>query len=166
MPRMGPVINNQAPLTSQKLYYVAIALPPNFTVTNIIFVSATQQAVTPANWWFALLDSTGLVLGVTADQLTAAWAANTAKSLALTAAYTTVSTGVYYLGIMVNAATPPSLFCAAESSTVMGFTGPFGTPYLTQVGGAGLTTPAGLGTTPFSLQSSQVVANAAYAGVS
>jgi hypothetical protein len=62
-----------------------------------------------------------------ADQLTAAWAADTIKTLALATAYTATATGVYYAAIMVKATTVPSLICkvagraAANSALLTGY---------------------------------------------
>ncbi len=85
------------------------------------FVSGGTAAVTPTNWWFSLHDSTRKALARTADQLTAAWAANTAKSLAIAqttagtaTSYTTTYTGLHYLGIMIKATTVCSII--AEGS--------------------------------------------------
>lgn len=96
-------------ITKQLLYVTALPLLAGQVVTNLTFLSGTTAMATPANWWFELLGPTFAELGITADQLAAAWAANTEKTLALAAPYTVPSSEVCYAGIMVNAATPPSL---------------------------------------------------------
>lgn len=102
--------------TSGTLYLVPIWLPKGAVVSNISFVSGGTAAASLTNWWFSLHDSSRKMLARTADQLTAAWAANTVmtKAIAQTTAgtassYTTTYTGMHYLGVMVKATTQPSL---------------------------------------------------------
>lgn len=93
-------------MTSAPIYLVAGDL-----ITNLSFVSGATAAGTPTNYWFALYDNqaTAALIAQSADQLTAAWAANTVKTLALSAAYRVPYTGLYYAACMVTATTPPSL---------------------------------------------------------
>lgn len=102
---------NLSALTTQVMTAVALPLRAGDVVTSLTFVSATTAAGTPTNWWFALYSTaaTPALLAQTADQLTAAWAANTAKTVALATPYTVPTTGVYYAAIMVKATTPPTL---------------------------------------------------------
>lgn len=102
-----------AALTTQVMTSVPIVLEAGDKVTSISVLSGATAAGTPTNWWFALYDTsaTAALIAQTADQLTAAWAADTVKTLALATAYTVVTTGVYYVGIMVKATTVPSLIC-------------------------------------------------------
>ncbi|MFI7240117.1 right-handed parallel beta-helix repeat-containing protein [Streptomyces cyaneofuscatus] len=102
--------------TSGVLYLVPIWLPAGLVVSNIAFVSGTNAAVTPTNYWFSLHDSNRVALARTADQGAAAWAANTVKSLAIAqstagsaSSYTTPYRGLYYLGVMITATTLPNL---------------------------------------------------------
>ncbi|NUS25935.1 MAG: right-handed parallel beta-helix repeat-containing protein [Streptomyces sp.] len=102
--------------TSGILYLVPIWLPKGAVISNLGFVSGGTAAATPTNWWFALCDNTRKMLARTADQLTAAWAANTAQSLPIAqttagagTSYTTTYTGVHFIGIMVKATTVPSI---------------------------------------------------------
>ncbi|MGW1587330.1 right-handed parallel beta-helix repeat-containing protein [Streptomyces sp. NPDC002386] len=98
------------------LYLVPIWLPKGAVVSNLTFVSGGTAAGTPTNWWFSLHDSSRKALARTADQTTAAWAANTAKTLPIAqttagnaTSYTTTYTGLHYLGVMVKATTQPNL---------------------------------------------------------
>jgi len=129
---------NTAGLTSGQLRLVAIHLNAGTVVTNITFMSGTQAAVAPTAWWFALYSS-GLVLrGQTADQTSTAWAANTAKTVALTTPYTITSTGLHYLGLCMVAGTPISMMCAASSGV-----GPLAlSPILAATSSGSLTTTA------------------------
>lgn len=101
-------------------------------VTYLTFVSGNTAAGTPTNWWHALYSSAGALLAQSADQLTAAWAANTAKKLALSAAYTVLTDGWYIAATSTTATTPQTLIGAAPivtatagvhtSSVALGFT--------------------------------------------
>lgn len=110
LPRRALVTNASA-LTTQVMLSAALHLEAGDVVTNLTFVSGATAAGTPTNWWFALYDdsSTPALIAQTADQETAAWAANTAKTLALSAAYLVPRPGVYYAAVMVKATTVPTL---------------------------------------------------------
>ncbi|MFJ8760855.1 right-handed parallel beta-helix repeat-containing protein [Streptomyces cyaneofuscatus] len=102
--------------TSGVLYLVPIWLPAGLVISNIAFVSGTNAAVTPTNYWFSLHDSARVALARTADQGSAAWGTNTVKSLAIAqstagsaSSYTTPYRGLYYLGVMITASTLPNL---------------------------------------------------------
>lgn len=102
-------------LTTAVLTSVAIPLQAGDLVTNITVKSGATAAGTPANYWFALYDdsATPALVGQSADQTSTAWAANTVKTLALATPYRVPRTGVYYVGIMVKASTPPTLLGAS-----------------------------------------------------
>ncbi|MDX2538575.1 right-handed parallel beta-helix repeat-containing protein [Streptomyces scabiei] len=102
--------------TSGTLYLVPIWLPKGLVISNLSFVSGGTAVATPTNWWFTLHNSAKVALARTADQTTAAWAANTAKTLAIAqttagagSSYTTTYTGLHYLGVMIKATTVCSL---------------------------------------------------------
>lgn len=95
-------------LTSGTLRLVAIPLLAGMPITSI-GVTSVAAAVSPTNQWFGLLDASRVAIRLTADDLTAAWAGNTTKTLALTTPYTVASSGLHYIAIMVTAATPPTL---------------------------------------------------------
>ena len=123
-PRRVGLASNLTPAQGT-LVCLAITLPAGMTIGHIIFSSLNAAASTPTHWWFALLDSNLNLLAVTADQLTAAWAANTQKSLAIAttaqgtqSTFTTTYTGRHYLGIMMTATTRISL--AASGQTGVG----------------------------------------------
>lgn len=135
---------NVAALTTQVMTSVGMYLELGDVVTSLTFVSGTTAAGTPTNWWFALYSSaaTPALLGQTADQTTTAWAANTAKTVALTTPYTVTATGIYYAACMVKATTPPTLVGrtlhnAVESGAII-----TGQKILAQTSGSSLTTTA------------------------
>lgn len=100
---------NTSLLTSGRLNLQAIYLPAGTVVSSISFWSATTAAGTPTNQLFGLYDSSLNLLRSSANDTTTAWAANTRKTLALTSAFTTTYSGIYYLGIMVTATTVPTI---------------------------------------------------------
>lgn len=128
-------------LTTQVMTSVAVPVQPGDKITNLTFKSGATAAGTPTNWWFALYTSAGVLLAQTADQLTAAWAANTEKTLALATAQTMSAGGYVYAACMVKATTPPTLLGAnvalagAAASIV-------GSVVLAQTSGSSLTTTA------------------------
>jgi hypothetical protein len=121
-------------MTSVPIYLVAGDL-----VTNLSFVSGATAAGTPTAYWFALysMDTTPALLAQTADQTSTAWAANTAKTLALATAYRVPKTGLYYAAVMVTATTPPSLMGTIGVKPVV-----TGERNLSQSSGSTLTTTA------------------------
>jgi hypothetical protein len=141
MPRTD-VSSDTAALTTQVLTTVALPLCAGDVVTKLAFKSGATAAVVPANWWFALYDTAGNLLSQTADQLTAAWALDTVKDLALVTPYTAPAPGVYYAGVMVKATTPPSLIgvTLGRAGASAGFLA--SDKVLSQTSGSGLTTTA------------------------
>jgi len=151
-----------AALTTQIMSSVAISLQAGDVVTSITFKSGATAAGTPTNWWFALYDdsATPALLAQSADQLTAAWAANTAKTLALATAYTVLRPGIYYLGCMVKATTVPTLIGFTSFAGAVG--GVLSTDKVLSVtSGSSLTTTA-----PATIATPTTVATVPYAVVS
>ena len=116
LPRVNAALSDQAAaLTTQVMTSAAVLLLAGDIITNASFRSGATAAGVPTNWWFALYDTAGALLGQTADQLTAAWAANATKTLALVGAagvtfpFKVQVSGIYFLACMVKATTVPSL---------------------------------------------------------
>jgi hypothetical protein len=105
---------NGAALTSGVMTSAALQLGAGQRVTSISFASATTAAGTPTHWGFAIYSAIAVpaLLGRTADQLTAAWAANTVETKALTTPFTIPKTGIYWVSIWVAATTVPTLLSA------------------------------------------------------
>ncbi|MFG3140751.1 right-handed parallel beta-helix repeat-containing protein [Streptomyces sp. NPDC048211] len=113
--------------TSGVLYLVPIWLPAGLAISALAFVSGSNAATGLTACWFTLHDSSRVALARTADQGSAAWAANTAKSLAIAqstagsaSSFTTTYTGLHYLGVMVTGTTPPNLIGEGAVSAVSG----------------------------------------------
>lgn len=102
---------NMSALTTQVMLSVALPLEAGDLITNLTFVSGATAADTPTNWWFGLYDTgaTPALLRQTADQTTTAWAANTAKTVALSSAYLVPTSGIYYASLMVKATAVPTI---------------------------------------------------------
>ena len=119
-------------------------IPAGVRVSNITFVSGTTALSVGSNQWFCLVDQSNNVLAKTADDTSTAWGAGTAKTLALSTAYTPSSTIAVYLGIVVVATTPPSLIIS-ESNSATGVASL--TPLICANADTSLTNPASLGAT-------------------
>lgn len=133
---------NLSALTTQVMLSVALPLQAGDVVTSLTFVSGDTAANTPTNWWFALYDTAGALLAQTADQTSTAWAANTAKKVALATPQLITTAGVYYAAIMVKATTPPTLVgTAVQNAVVAGALG-VSMKVLAQTSGSSLTTTA------------------------
>lgn len=133
---------NLSALTTAVMTSVGLPLQYGDKVTNLTFISATTAAGTPANYWFALYDTSGALLSQSADQTTTAWAANTALTLALASAQTITTPGLYYAAIMVNASTPPTLRGADLGHATVGGAIGLSAKVLAQTSGSALTATA------------------------
>lgn len=141
-------------LSTGRLTLALIYLEAGTVVNSITFISGGTALATGTHQWFALYDLARNKLAVTSDDTSTAWAANTVKTLSLSAAYTVPTTGLYYLGVMVAATTVPNIICATPSA--MSAAQP---PILCGSADSGLTDPAsapaaaaglsGLGAHPF-----------------
>jgi len=96
---------------------VRIFLRHGDVVTNITFVSGNTAAGTPIHWAHAIYDPDGNLLGATADQTSTAWAANTAKKLALSAPVTITRDGWYIVATTTTATTVQTLIGSAPIVT-------------------------------------------------
>lgn len=128
---------SQSALASGSLHLSAIYLFAGQVVSTITFRTGATAAATPTAQWFALYSPALAKLGVTSDDTTAAWAAHTPKTLTLASAYTVPTSGLYYVGVMVAAATVPSMVGNASSTGVAGLS-----PQISAIGGTALTTPS------------------------
>lgn len=86
-------------------------------VTNVSFAAGATAAGTPTHWAHALYDPDGVLLAKTADQLTAAWAANATKKLALSAPVTITQDGWHIVATTMTATTVPTLIGSAPIVT-------------------------------------------------
>lgn len=153
-----PLDDKALALTTQVMTSVPLFLAAGDTVTNLSFISGATAAGTPTNYWFALYSNaaTPALLAQTADQLTAAWAADTVKTLALATAQKIVTSGIYWAAIMVKATSVPSLLGAAAAKSIL-----TGEGNLAQTSGSALvgTAPATIATPTAQREMPYVVAS-------
>ena len=116
--RAGGTIAANAALVSQRLTMVALQLPAGLTVTSISFFSGGTALSVGVNQLFGLYDSGRNLLRGSNDDTSTAWAANAMKTLTLTSTFTTTYTGLYYIGILINATTVPNILCSTNAATV------------------------------------------------
>ncbi|MFO1465862.1 MAG: hypothetical protein U1F35_05390 [Steroidobacteraceae bacterium] len=106
MPRETcPEVNSTIPSASGTLFMQAIYLTAGQVINNIILSSATTAAGTPTHYIAGIYTSALALVANTADQTSTAWAANTVKTIALTAAYRVPTSGLYYIGFFMTATT-------------------------------------------------------------
>lgn len=153
-------LNNMASPGTGVMLSVALPLQAGDIVTSLTFLSGATAAATPTNWWFALYDTaaTAALLRQTADQTSTAWAANTAKTVALATSYTVPTSGVYRAAVMVAAGTPPTIAGLTVQNAAGAGAVVSGQLILAQTSGSGLTTTA-----PATIATPTTVANLAYA---
>lgn len=98
-------------LNSATPRFTAINLAKGLTLTRMTMVVGNTPESGGTHGWYALLDVTGKVIAVTADQTgAAAWSPiNTPVTLAFTASYKTTYRGVYYAMISVTGTQPPNI---------------------------------------------------------
>jgi hypothetical protein len=138
-------------LASGTLQLVGLPLAAGTIVTSASFVAGATPAAVPTNQWACLVQPSDLsVLAKSADLLTAAWAANAVQTFTFTP-YTITTSGLYYLGLMVAAGTPPTLRALNNGSGTANIA-----PRVSARSTTGLTTPASLGATAAALSTSAV----------
>jgi hypothetical protein len=125
-----------APLATGVMTAVQLWLTAGDVITSLSWVSGSTAAGTPTNYWTALYSDAAVpaLLGQSADQLTAAWAADTWKTLALASPITVPKSGKYWAAINVTATTPPTLMGMQAAKPVLA-----GETNLAVTSGTGLT---------------------------
>lgn len=147
-------MNNLTAQTSGRLYLYGLHFEAGDVVSNLIFHSATTAMGTPTNHWAGLFTSARVALALSADKLDEAWAANSDKTFALSAAQTISTSGLHYVGLMVAAGTVPTLNgVLASNAAVNGVP-----PILAAFADSGLTSPPALPFTAASLTATTVYA--------
>jgi len=151
-------VSNMSALATGVMLNTAIPLMAGDVVTSLTFLSGATAAGTPTHWWFALYSNaaTPALMAQTADQVSAAWAANTAMTLALQTAQLITVSGLYYASCMVTATTPPTLAgCTLENAAAAGAV-ISGASVLASTSGSAL-----VGTAPATIATPTTVANLA-----
>lgn len=137
--RVGLIDLGTATLTTQVMRSAPMWFSAGDLVSNLTFCSGATALATATNWWFALFSAaaTPALLAQSADQTNTAWGANTAMTLALATAQKINNGGIYYVAVMVKAATVPSLLGTLAAPAVV-----TGEANIGQTSGTGLTTTA------------------------
>lgn len=93
------------PLTGGVMLSAAVWCQAGDEIRSITFQGGATAANTPTHWWFALYNAVGALVAQTADQTTAAWAANAAKTLPLvqTNPHVVPDASVYWAAVMMTA---------------------------------------------------------------
>lgn len=139
-----------APASGQ-LFIHEVHLAAGTKISNVGFVTGSTAATGPTHWWTALLDGSFTQQAHSADQLTAAIAANKWFTLPMVTPYTTTATGLFYVAVMIaTSTTQPTLVTGPITPNTAMLTG---TNAPTQVPGGGsttgLTTPGTDGSTTY-----------------
>jgi len=101
---------DHSPLVSGRLYFNGIFLPAGIVVTNITFRMGDTAMAGGTNHWFCLYDKNRAKIAATVDGGTT-WDPPT-RVLALSSPYTVATSDFFYVGIMCQATTLPSLIGA------------------------------------------------------
>lgn len=156
--RSGSTAASIQVLTSGQILCVGIDLPIGAVVNSISFVSGATALASGSNQWFGLFDQNSNKLAVTSDDTNTAWGTNAVKTLTLTAPYTTTYSGLHYIGIMVNAVTPPFLIATSSTGTIQTVM----SPAILGLADTGLTNPASC---PSTLAAFASAGKAPFAGI-
>jgi hypothetical protein len=155
------VSSDTAAIATGTMLNAAVYLFAGDVVTNLTFTSGATAGASLTHWFFALYDTqaTPALIAQSADQTSTAWAANTSKTLALSAPYTVPTTGWYRAAVSITASTVPTLIgvtvqTKASSGVVSGQV------MLAQTSGSavGATAPATIATPATATQVPYVVA--------
>jgi len=104
IPRELCLETNHVPISSQ-MWLQGIVLYAGQIISNITLSSGATAAGTPTHCLAGIYDDSFALKATTADQLTAAWAANTVKTLALVVPYRVPRSGVHYVAFFMAATT-------------------------------------------------------------
>ncbi|WP_320069608.1 hypothetical protein [Micromonospora sp. RTGN7] len=96
---------------------VRIFLRAGDVITNVAFVAGNTALATGTAGWHALYDPDGAILAQSPAQGATAWAANTARKLALSKPVTITRDGWYIVATSVTASTVPTLIGCAPVVT-------------------------------------------------
>lgn len=102
-PRWEDYLVGQSYLQSQRQSFTAIYMDAD-TVVSSVTIRTGSAMTTPANQWMSIYSEQTLRLAVSEDRLTEAWGSGTLKTFNFSPVFTTPYSGIYYVGLMVNAA--------------------------------------------------------------
>ena len=110
-------ISNNCEMDTLQGYLVmsAINLQAGDLVSNITLVNGVTALGSPTHQFFGLYSSALALLATSADDTSTAWAANAAKTLAMTTPYSVTTSGVYYIGYFYTGTSGNKLVNAANN---------------------------------------------------
>ncbi|GAQ52066.1 hypothetical protein [Streptomyces acidiscabies] len=135
LPRVG--LDDVPAAATGVMCSVALYLQDGDVISNLTFVSAGTAGGSLTNQIAALYNGAGALLAQSADKTSEAWAADTAKTFALTAPVRVTKSGVYYAALAVAATTVPTLVGSVGAKPFL-----TGEGNLAQTSGSGLTATA------------------------
>ena len=142
-------LQNYESLQNPDLVFVAFDLDEGLTVSNINFITGVTAASVPTHSWGGICNGTAAALvvqAVTADNLTAAIAASTVQTWALSTPYVVPVSGTYYVYIAVAGTTVCSVLNFANLAAANNVP-----PIALGTGDTGKTTPYAALATPGAL---------------
>lgn len=143
--RIGQFAEQAAALVTQVMTSVGIPLYPGDRVTTITFMTGPTAGATMTNQWAALYTPGGVLMSQSADGTSAAIAANTPLTYALSTnggSQLIQTEGIYYAALMVKATTVPGLMCQSSGTLNMADVILTGQAIRAQSSGSALTTTA------------------------
>ncbi|MFB7776920.1 hypothetical protein [Streptomyces bauhiniae] len=154
LPRVG--LDDVPAAASGVMCSVALYLQDGDTVSALTFISGGTAAGTPTNQIAALYSGAGALLGQSVDKTSEAWAADAAKSFALSSPVRITRSGVYYAALAVAAGTVPTLVGSVGAKPFL-----TGEANLAQTSGSGIgaTAPATISSPTFKRHVPLVIAS-------
>ncbi|MEU6168088.1 hypothetical protein [Streptomyces tanashiensis] len=116
---------------------VALYLHEGDLISSLTFISGATAGGSLTNQFAALYSPTGALLAQSADKISEAWAADTAKTFALATPQRITKSGVYWAALSIAATTVPTLAGSLGAKPVL-----TGEGNLAQTSGTGLTATA------------------------
>ena len=105
------------PLADGTLNTSAIVLKAGDVVTSIGFISGTTPTSGGSNFWVALYDGSRNLMAQSVNDTGSTNIGNTEQNeIDLATPQTITTTGIHYIGIMVDATQPPTIACSSASS--------------------------------------------------
>lgn len=95
-----------AVISTGRLHLARVYLQAGKTVTTMTWFSGATPGAAMTHQLFVLYDSARALLAQSADDTSAAWSANTMKSLNMVTPYPVTTSGYYYMGLWVNGTVP------------------------------------------------------------
>lgn len=141
MPRWATMLQTVA-IASGTINVTAGIVPGGTPITSIVYTAGSTAGSGITHSWAFIADfATRAILAISADDTTAAWAANSQRVFTLGALWTPAANAEVFFGLMVSGTTPPTLQGVTPLVQSAGLA-----PAICGASTAGQTTPPALGT--------------------